>query len=48
MEQVTNPLTTSFAPIAFMIFMSVATGVGVVALSWLLSGRRKSAAGETI
>ena len=47
MEQV-NPLTHSFAPIAFMVFMSVSTGLGILVLSWLLSGRKKSTAGETI
>ncbi|MEM7247929.1 MAG: NADH-quinone oxidoreductase subunit A [Acidobacteriota bacterium] len=43
-----NPLTHSFVPIAFMIFMSVMTGLGVLFLSWLLSGRRSSQASESI
>ena len=43
-----NPLSHSFAPIAFMVGMSLMTGLGVLLLSWLLSGKRKSTAADTI
>lgn len=43
-----NPLTHSFVPIAFMVGMSVMTGVGILALSWFLGGGRTSEAGDTV
>ena len=43
-----NPLTHSFVPIAFMVGMSVMTGIGILVLSWFLGGGRTSAAGDTI
>jgi NADH-quinone oxidoreductase subunit A len=44
-----NPLTHSFVPIAFMVGMSVLTGIGVLVLSWLAGGGTKhSTAGDTI
>jgi NADH-quinone oxidoreductase subunit A len=48
MEQIHNPLAESFAPIAFMVVMSVATGLGILLLSTLLGNSRKSTADETI
>lgn len=43
-----NPLTHSFVPIALMVGMSTATGVGILVLSWLAGGGRTSKAGETV
>jgi NADH-quinone oxidoreductase subunit A len=43
-----NPLTHSFAPIAFMLVMAVLTGLGILLLSWLLGGKQRSAASDTI
>jgi NADH-quinone oxidoreductase subunit A len=43
-----NPLTHSFVPVAFMIFMSVMTGVGMLVLSWFLGQGRTSHAHETV
>jgi NADH-quinone oxidoreductase subunit A len=48
MEPIHNPLSTSFAPAIFMIVMAVMTGLGILFLSFLLSGRFKSTAGDTI
>jgi len=48
MESIHNPLTQSIAPAIFMIVMAVGTGLGILFLSWLLSGRAKSTAGDTI
>ncbi len=42
-----NPLTHSFVPVAFMIFMSVMTGVGMLLMSWFLGGGKSSTAGNT-
>jgi NADH-quinone oxidoreductase subunit A len=43
-----NPLTHSFVPVAFMVFMSVMTGLGMLVLSWFLGQGRSSHADETI
>jgi NADH-quinone oxidoreductase subunit A len=43
-----NPLTYSFVPIAFMVMMSIATGAGILLLSWFLGGGRSSTAGDTV
>lgn len=48
MEQIHNPLSESFAPIAFMVIMSAGTGLGILLVSYLLGNSRKSAAAETI
>ena len=48
MQQVINPLTHSFVPIAFMVGMSILTGLGILALSWFAGGGRTSTAGETV
>jgi len=43
-----NPLSHSFVPIAFMIFMSVMTGVGMLLLSTFLGGGKTSTASDTM
>lgn len=43
-----NPLTHSFVPIAFMIFMAIMTGVGMLLVSALLGGGRTSTASDTM
>ena len=43
-----NPLTHSFVPVAFMVGMSVMTGVGILVLSWFLGGGRTSEADQTV
>ena len=47
-ELIVNPLTHSFVPIAFMVGMSVMTGVGMLVLSWFLGQGRTSQAGDTV
>lgn len=48
MDTPSSPLSTSFAPAIFMVVMSVMTGLSILLLSWILSGKRKSTAADTI
>ena len=43
-----NPLSHSFVPIAFMVGMSVMTGIGMLVVSTLLGGGRTSTASDTM
>ena len=43
-----NPLTHSFVPIAFMVTMSVLTGIGILLLSTFLGGGKTSTASDTM
>ena len=43
-----NPLTHSFVPVAFMVGMSIMTGVGMLVMSFVLGGGLTSQAGDTV
>ena len=43
-----NPLTHSFVPIAFMVGMSLMTGIGMILASTFLGGGRTSTASDTM